>query len=218
MNFGLTFEKLLLIGVIAAFLIGPTRLPGYAASLGRFVKRVREFATSTTDRVRDELGPEFSDEDWRALDPRRYDPRSIMRAALADDGEPGQPLVSASRPAALSSAVAVSATSTRAAASPDPADPSGPANPADPSGPTAPPDPTPSEHVRAAASARPEPTEPEVPEHDPGLDPIGSTASAPPEPTEPEVPEHDPGLDVQAGSAGGIVEGAAGYIRRSTSR
>lgn len=99
MTFGLTFEKLLLIGIIAAVLVGPTRLPVYAASLARFVAKVRAFATTTTAQVREELGPEFTDEDWRALDPRRYDPRSIMRAALIDDAEPGRPTVSASRPA-----------------------------------------------------------------------------------------------------------------------
>ncbi|KQM81528.1 hypothetical protein [Agromyces sp. Leaf222] len=98
MSFGLTFEKLLLIGIIAAVLVGPTRLPVYAAALARFVTKVRAFATTTTAQVREELGPEFSDEDWRALDPRRYDPRSIMRAALIDD-EPARPAVSAFRPA-----------------------------------------------------------------------------------------------------------------------
>ena len=37
--FGLTFEKLLIIGVIAVFLLGPERLPHYAAQLGRLVYR-----------------------------------------------------------------------------------------------------------------------------------------------------------------------------------
>ncbi|WP_395245755.1 Sec-independent protein translocase TatB [Agromyces sp. MMS24-K17] len=91
MTFGLTFEKLLLIGVIAALLVGPTRIPVYAAALGRFVSKLRALAQTTTDRVRDELGPEFTDEDWRALDPRRYDPRSIMRAALQDDPDADAP-------------------------------------------------------------------------------------------------------------------------------
>ena len=33
--FGLTFEKILLIGIIAAFLLGPDKLPHYAAQLAR---------------------------------------------------------------------------------------------------------------------------------------------------------------------------------------
>jgi sec-independent protein translocase protein TatB len=38
------------------------------------------------------MGPEFSDVDWRAYDPRQYDPRKIVRDALAsppdEDDEP----------------------------------------------------------------------------------------------------------------------------------
>ena len=37
-SFGLTFDKLLIIAVIAVFLIGPDRLPGYAAQLARLVR------------------------------------------------------------------------------------------------------------------------------------------------------------------------------------
>ncbi|GAA1941166.1 Sec-independent protein translocase TatB [Agromyces allii] len=122
MTFGLTFEKLLLIGIIAAVLVGPTRLPAYATALAGFVKKVRAFATTTTAQVRDELGPEFSDEDWRALDPRRYDPRSIMRAALTDDAEPGRPAVSASRPGPG----AAEAPSASDAARPEPTEPEAP--------------------------------------------------------------------------------------------
>lgn len=82
---GLTIEKLLLIGVIAAFVIGPERLPRYAESLASFVKRAREWASSAKSRVKDEMGDDFDDVDWRTLDPRQYDPRRIIREALLDD-------------------------------------------------------------------------------------------------------------------------------------
>ncbi|WP_022886202.1 sec-independent translocase [Glaciibacter superstes] len=82
--FGLTFEKLLIIGVIAVFLLGPERLPHYAAQLGRLVRQLRDMANGAKDRVRDEMGPEFDDLDWKKLDPRQYDPRRIIREALAD--------------------------------------------------------------------------------------------------------------------------------------
>ena len=82
---GLTFEKLLILGVLAAFLIGPERLPRYAEALARFVGRAREFLRGAQSRVRDEMGPEFDDVDWRRLDPRQYDPRRIIREALLDD-------------------------------------------------------------------------------------------------------------------------------------
>lgn len=92
MTFGLTVEKLLLIGLIAVLLIGPSRLPGFAAGLARTVVRVRAFARGANERLRDEIGPEMSDVDWRQLDPRRYDPRRIIREALLDDVPPTPPL------------------------------------------------------------------------------------------------------------------------------
>lgn len=87
-SFGLTFDKLLIILVIAVFLIGPDRLPGYAAQLARFVKSLRNFADGAKDRMRDEMGPEFDEVDWRKLDPRQYDPRRIIRDALLEDSPP----------------------------------------------------------------------------------------------------------------------------------
>lgn len=83
--FGLTFEKLLLIGIIAVFLLGPERLPYYAAQLARLVRQLRDMANGAKDRMRDEMGPEFEDLDWKKLDPRQYDPRRIIREALQDD-------------------------------------------------------------------------------------------------------------------------------------
>ena len=88
MSFGLTFDKLLIILVIAVFLIGPDRLPGYAAQLARLVKTLRGFADGAKDRMREEMGPEFDEVDWRKLDPRQYDPRRIIREALLDDPAP----------------------------------------------------------------------------------------------------------------------------------
>jgi sec-independent protein translocase protein TatB len=85
MFFGLTIEKLLLIGVIAALLIGPERLPRYAESLARLATRARDMLKGARTRVRDEMGPEFDEVDWRKLDPRQYDPRRIIREALLDD-------------------------------------------------------------------------------------------------------------------------------------
>jgi sec-independent protein translocase protein TatB len=89
MIFGLSFEKVLIIAVIAAFLLGPQKLPQYAASLARLVKRVRQMADTAQERVREEMGPEFEDLDWRRMDPRQYDPRRIIREALLED-EPAQ--------------------------------------------------------------------------------------------------------------------------------
>mgnify|MGYP001129935132 CR=1 FL=1 len=85
MFFGLTIEKLLLIGLIAALLVGPERLPRYAEGLARLLGRLREFLRGAKTRVRDEMGEDFNDVDWRRLDPRQYDPRRIIREALLDE-------------------------------------------------------------------------------------------------------------------------------------
>jgi sec-independent protein translocase protein TatB len=91
--FGLTFEKLLIIGIIAVFLLGPEKLPHYAAQLGRLVRQLRDMANGAKDRMKDEMGPEFDDVDWKKLDPRQYDPRRIIREALIEEPMKGQSAV-----------------------------------------------------------------------------------------------------------------------------
>src|SRR6195952_2585290 len=89
MGFG--FEKLLVIGVVALFLIGPEKLPEYAARLARFVRTARRMIDDAKERVKEEMGPDFDEEEWRRLDPRQYDPRRIIRDALLEplDDEDG---------------------------------------------------------------------------------------------------------------------------------
>ena len=49
-------------------------------------------AQGASRQMRDEMGPEFDDIDWRKLDPRQYDPRRIVREALSDSLDPDDPL------------------------------------------------------------------------------------------------------------------------------
>jgi sec-independent protein translocase protein TatB len=81
-------SKLIFIAVLALFLVGPEKLPDYAARLGRFVRAARGMLDDAKDRVREELGPDFDEEEWRKLDPRQYDPRRIIRDALLEPPEP----------------------------------------------------------------------------------------------------------------------------------
>jgi sec-independent protein translocase protein TatB len=101
MFFGLSFEKVVIIAIIAAFVLGPEKLPQYAASLARLVRRVRTMADAAQERVREEMGPEFEELDWKKMDPRQYDPRRIIREALLDD-EPDAPV----KPVTLSQSAA----------------------------------------------------------------------------------------------------------------
>ncbi|UNK69791.1 twin-arginine translocase TatA/TatE family subunit [Microbacterium sp. H1-D42] len=85
MEFGLTFDKLLLIGLVAVLIIGPERLPKAAEGFAKFVRRAGEYLRDTRSKMRDELGPEIDEVDWRKLDPRQYDPRRIIRDALFEE-------------------------------------------------------------------------------------------------------------------------------------
>lgn len=82
---GLTIDKILVILVIAMVLLGPERLPGYAKKLGELTRNIKRMADGAKDRLRDEMGPEFDEVDWKQLDPRQYDPRRIIRDALVED-------------------------------------------------------------------------------------------------------------------------------------
>ena len=86
--FDINGGEFLVLAAVAVVVLGPERLPTYAAQLGRLVRETRTFARNAREQVRGEMGEEFDDIDWQALDPRRYDPRRIVRDALLDDDEP----------------------------------------------------------------------------------------------------------------------------------
>lgn len=90
--FGLSGEKLIILVIIAAFVLGPERLPQYAKQLANLIKSVRRMAEGAKDQLANELGPEYQDLDWKKLDPRQYDPRRIIREALVEDLNPKAPV------------------------------------------------------------------------------------------------------------------------------
>lgn len=87
--FDINGSEFLVLGAVALFVLGPEKLPGYAAQAARVLRQLRTMADGARDQMREQLGPEFDDVDWKALDPRQYDPRRIVRDALAaaDDDE-----------------------------------------------------------------------------------------------------------------------------------
>ena len=76
--FGLSFEKIVIVGIIAAIVLGPSRLPHYAQKLGELARLLRVQIDVARDSASESLGVE----DWQSLDPRQYDPRRIIREAL----------------------------------------------------------------------------------------------------------------------------------------
>jgi sec-independent protein translocase protein TatB len=89
--FGISSEKLIILGVIAVFILGPERLPGYAKSLANLVKGLRRMSENAKSQLKSELGDEYEEVDWRKLDPRQYDPRRIIREALNEEVQPYEP-------------------------------------------------------------------------------------------------------------------------------
>ena len=110
--------EIIVLLVLAVVLIGPERLPRYAAQLAALVRRGKGMLQDAKARVDDELGPELKDVDWSKLDPRQYDPRRIVREALMDD----DPVPTRAAGAGVTAAAAT-ASSTHAASSTDEATP-----------------------------------------------------------------------------------------------
>lgn len=121
--FDINGGEFLVILLVAVIVIGPTRLPGYAEQLARLTKQARRYIADAKRRVDDELGDEARDIDWEALDPRRYDPRRIVRDALLDP----EPTPAGARASAATAGAGAAARSSRAAPAVTPLEPDAPA-------------------------------------------------------------------------------------------
>lgn len=82
--FGLSFEKLFLVAIIAGFVLGPQRLPGYAHQLAQYVRSMRRFIETTRSAAERDMGIPLTRTDWESLNLRQYDPRRIVSDALSD--------------------------------------------------------------------------------------------------------------------------------------
>jgi sec-independent protein translocase protein TatB len=82
--FGVNGWEIVLVALIAVFILGPDRLPEYAAKLARGIRKARVMAEGAKVQLKDQLGPEYEDINWRQYDPRQYDPRRIVKEALLD--------------------------------------------------------------------------------------------------------------------------------------
>ncbi len=112
MLFDINGGEFLVILLVAVIVIGPSRLPRYAEQLAKLTRRARALIQDTRTRVDAELGDEVKDIDWAALDPRRYDPRRIVRDALLDpasEGAAAPARPTAARPVAGAAATAAAA-------------------------------------------------------------------------------------------------------------
>jgi len=84
--------EILVLVVAGLFVLGPERLPGAAAWLGRTVAQVKSFATGAGDRIREEIGSDLDDlrrpvDELRALrgrEPRRQALDALLRDPAGD--------------------------------------------------------------------------------------------------------------------------------------
>ncbi|MEO7060788.1 MAG: twin-arginine translocase TatA/TatE family subunit [Lapillicoccus sp.] len=84
MPFDINGWEFLLLLVIGIVVLGPERLPEYAGKLAALVRQLRNLATNAQSTLREQMGPDFDNVDWKQYDPRQYDPRRIVREALLE--------------------------------------------------------------------------------------------------------------------------------------
>lgn len=103
---GINGPEFLLLLIIGLLVIGPSRLPEYTQKLANIVKEVRRMASGAREQIKEEVGIDIDEVDWKKYDPRQYDPRRIIKEALLeDDSKP----VSSGAPAAVSTAATAAA-------------------------------------------------------------------------------------------------------------
>jgi sec-independent protein translocase protein TatB len=78
------FGEVVVLLLVAILVVGPERLPRYAAEAGRMLRRLRDVAKGAQENLRTELGPDFADVDIRDLHPRRF----VQKHLFDDDDEP----------------------------------------------------------------------------------------------------------------------------------
>ena len=83
--FGINGPEFILLLIIGVLVIGPKRLPEYTQKLANLVKEVRRMANGAREQIKEEVGIDIDDVDWKKYDPRQYDPRRIIKEALLDD-------------------------------------------------------------------------------------------------------------------------------------
>jgi sec-independent protein translocase protein TatB len=87
--FDIGLGELAVIALVVVLVMGPDRLPEFAAQAGKFIRRLKGYADAARDDLRRELGPEYADLELRDLDPRRVVRKHIDEALRdADEREP----------------------------------------------------------------------------------------------------------------------------------
>jgi sec-independent protein translocase protein TatB len=73
------------LAVIALLVLGPEKLPRYAADAARMLRQLRRMANDARDEVTRELGPEFNDIKMADLNPRTLVRKHLIEPLDLDD-------------------------------------------------------------------------------------------------------------------------------------
>lgn len=80
--------EFVILAIVALLVLGPDKLPGYAADARRMLRQLRRMADDARDEVTRELGPEFKDISLSDLNPRTFVARHLFDDD-DDDDDPG---------------------------------------------------------------------------------------------------------------------------------
>lgn len=86
--FGIGTPELIALAVLAMIVVGPEKLPRYAAEAARVLHRLRAAANSARADVRRELGPGFEDLSLRDLTPRNLVAKHLLDPIDLDSLDP----------------------------------------------------------------------------------------------------------------------------------
>jgi sec-independent protein translocase protein TatB len=70
--FGIGFEKLLTLAILAAVLIGPDKLPQFAVDAAKFIQKMRGLSRDAMTEFKSQLGPEYANMDIKDLNPKTF--------------------------------------------------------------------------------------------------------------------------------------------------
>lgn len=83
--FDINSGEFLILLVIALLIIGPSRIQDYTRKGANMVRELRRMANGARAQLEEEVGEDFTNIDWKKLDPRQYDPRKIIKDVFAED-------------------------------------------------------------------------------------------------------------------------------------
>jgi sec-independent protein translocase protein TatB len=79
----LGFGEIMVLALVAMLVVGPGRLPKFAAPAGRMLRDFRRMASQASADLKAELGPEMANVSFSKMTPQR-----LVRDVLLSDDEP----------------------------------------------------------------------------------------------------------------------------------